>query len=624
MSISAQSQAFVIESAGLNPAGRNPEVAVLADGRFVVVWQEVLASPADGFVDTDGGVFARIYNADGTASSDTIQVNGWTPGMQDSPQVAATADGGFMVSFNSTLNWGDISADVDAFAVSFDPTGAPKPFFDNLGNPHQFVDIDPDNPGASDTPSFLTDAGNGYVALVRESADPTQQTVTLLGSTGQVVGIATSTDLFIFDKIDSVIRLDNGNVLIAGESHGAVGLRLSDASLTGGPVGIPGVVGPVDFFTETTQPLLAATDVKVTTLSPGAFASNPMSGGFVVSALEPAGANASTLKLETYTAWGAKEGAVDINIAISLNGTHPAYDVLGLKDGTFVVSWVNKGVNGLDVMAGHFDSNGQALGPSIVVQGGAASGDQTDPSLSLMADGRVIVAYTDLGGHIINGSTEPMHFVELTISSTSGGYPATVGNDKLDGTGGHDGIDGLAGNDTIHGLIGNDAIWGGDGNDSLLGDGGNDGIIGGNGNDQIFGGDGSDGLAGGAGSDVMNGDAGSDALSGGLQSDRLFGGTGDDRLDGGQGNDTMTGGAGIDAFVFRHGGGSDTVTDFTANDSLRLDRALWADSGDLTSAQVLADFAKVVGSDTILTFGNGESITLTGFTALVAADLQLI
>ena len=147
MSISAQSQSFVIESLGITPAGRSPEVAVLADGRFVVVWQEVLASPVDGFVDTDGGVFARIYNADGTEAGEAIQVNGWTPGLQDSPQVAATVDGGFAISFNSTLAWGSFPIDVDAFMVSFDAGGTVKPIFDSQGNLQQFRDIDPDNPG---------------------------------------------------------------------------------------------------------------------------------------------------------------------------------------------------------------------------------------------------------------------------------------------------------------------------------------------------------------------------------------------------------------------------------------------------------------------------------------------
>jgi len=235
-----------------------------------------------------------------------------------------------------------------------------------------------------------------------------------------------------------------------------------------------------------------------------------------------------------------------------------------------------------------------------------------------------LVVYTDLGGHSINGSVEPIHAVELTISSTSGGFPATIGADVILGTGGHDGIDGLAGNDLISGQNGNDAIFGGDGNDSLNGNAGNDGLIGGNGNDLIAGGDGNDGISGGAGADNLKGENGDDALSGGVQADQLSGGAGNDRLDGGAGNDTMSGGVGNDVFVFRHGGGGDTVTDFAAVDFLRLDRALWAESGDLTSAQVLTNFATVVGANTVLIFANGESITLTGFTALVAADLQLV
>ena len=614
MAISAQSQAFVIESVGIDAAGRNPEVAVLADGRFVVVWQEGLTSPADGFPDTDGGVFARIYNTDGTASGDPIQVNTWTPGLQDAPQIAATADGGFVVSYNSTLRWGDQPADVDAFVQRFDASGVAT----------TFLDIDPDSPGQINTPSFLVDAGGGYVALVRDQANTTAATVTLMDGNGVVVGQAVAAvDLLNFDKIDSVTRLANGNVVIASEYSGVVSLHMSDSTLTGPPAGIPGVPDDFDFFTLTNVALLGATDVKVTGLSPGSFASNPMLGGFVISALEPAGANASTLLLETYSPWGARQGATSITIAISLNGPHPGYDVLALKDGTFVVAWTTKTLNGQDVMAGHFDSNGAALGASIVVQGDLAGGDQSDPSLALGANGKVLVAFTDLGNHAVNGVTEPLHMVELTIKSTSGGFLATIGNDKLNGTGGHDGIDGLSGNDLIHGLNGNDVLFGGDGNDSLTGDTGNDGLIGGNGNDNMNGGDGNDGLAGGAGADTLLGGIGRDALSGGQQADLLQGGADNDRLDGGQGNDTLTGNAGVDTFVFRHDGGSDRISDFSDVDVLRLDRALWADAGNLTVTQVLA-LSHVLGTDTVFDFADGETLTLTGVTTLVAADLQLI
>ena len=268
--------------------------------------------------------------------------------------------------------------------VSCDAGGTLKPIFDAQGNLQQFRDIDPDNPGTVDSGSFLIDAGNGYIALVQEmDVSSGLTTIRLLGPDGTLVGSTDSAQLANFDLVTSVTRLEGGNVLIAGEVDGIVMLRLSDGTLQRTPTGIPGVVGPVDF--RTMLPIGGATDIKVTSLHPGTAAPNSTGGGFVLAALEPNGATASTLLLETFTAWGARTGSTSINIAISLNGVHPAYDVLALNDGTFVVSWTTKGVNGLDVLAGHFDSNGAALGPSIIVQGDAASGDQTDLSLTLTA-----------------------------------------------------------------------------------------------------------------------------------------------------------------------------------------------------------------------------------------------
>lgn len=623
MSISAQSQAFVLESIGMSATGRSPDVALLSDGRIVVVWQEELRTPADGFTDTDGAVFARIYNADGTAAGEAIQVNLWSPGAQAAPSVAATTDGGFIVSFTSTLTWGDAPTDIDNFAVAFDATGTQRPFLDANDDPIPYIDIDPDNPGAAESGSFMVDLGQGYVAFVQEADVGTSlTTVNLMGPDGKLAGTVNAAFLSAFDRVSDVARLDSGNIVIAGQTNGFVMLQMSDESLAAAPDGIPGLIGTVSFATMLALP--DANDVRVTALHPGAVAPNAEGGGFVVTALQPNGAVSSTLVMESFSAWGAKVGGGSINIAISLNNAHPEYDVLAMQDGTFVVAWTTRGLNGIDIQVGHFDSNGTALGASVVVQGGAAAGDQIGPHLSLTDDGQVMVVYTDLGLNPINGAIEPMHAVTLTLTSTSGGFPATAGNDTLNGTGGHDGIDGLAGNDVIGGLSGSDALYGGDGNDSLSGGLGNDGLIGGLGSDSLLGGDGSDGLSGGAGFDTLKGDAGSDALSGGAQGDKLQGGDGDDRLNGSSGDDSLNGGLGIDVFVFRDGGGNDKVSDFGATDFLRLDHALWAGSGSLTAAQVLAQFASVVGTDTVLTFAGGESITLQGFTALVAGDLQLV
>lgn len=623
MTISSQSKAFVIESLGVSPAGRNPDVAVLSDGRFVVTWQEVLGSPADGFTDTDGAVFARVYNANGTAAGEAFQVNQWAPGVQAVPQVAATADGGFIVSFASTLRFGDKTTDIDNFAVAYTATGAQRPFLDESGDPLDVLDIDPDMPGAPESGSFMIDLGQGYVAFVREAQTTSFQTsVTIMEPDGGTLGTVGVTNLSAFDRISDVARLANGNTIIAGEWSGFVALRLSDETLHGPPKGIPGISGPVDFVTMLTRQ--DAQDVRVTALGPGSFAPNGESGGFIVSALQPNGSGASTLVMESFTAWGVKIASSTIAIPISLDHTPPDYDVLALQDGTYVVAWTTRGANGLDIQVGHFDSDGAALGSNLVVQGSAALGDQFAPQLTLMANGKVMVVFTDLGANPINGATEPLHAVTLTLSSDSGGFPATAGDDEISGTGTDDGIDGLAGNDSISGLQGNDVLNGGTGNDALSGGLGNDALGGGQGADSLNGGEGNDGLSGGNQADILRGDEGADALSGGAQIDRLFGGSGNDRLNGGADNDILNGGAGADIFVFRDNGGADRVADFSADDLLRLDRALWAATPNLTAAEVLTQFSAVVSGNTVFTFDGGETITLQDFTGLTADDLQLI
>lgn len=61
----------------------------------------------------------------------------------------------------------------------------------------------------------------------------------------------------------------------------------------------------------------------------------------------------------------------------------------------------------------------------------------------------------------------------------------------------------------------------------------------------------------------INGTPHDDRLVGTAGDDVINGMRGSDFIDGGAGNDTLTGGEGKDIFVLRHGGGFDTITDFT-------------------------------------------------------------
>jgi beta-glucanase (GH16 family) len=81
----------------------------------------------------------------------------------------------------------------------------------------------------------------------------------------------------------------------------------------------------------------------------------------------------------------------------------------------------------------------------------------------------------------------------------------------------------------------------------------------------------------------------------------VSGSSGSQTIDGGAGNDVLTGGGGADIFVIRKGNGSDLVTDFSADDTLRLD------GYGLTSFAAVRSAMSQEGDDVRLSLGDGES-----------------
>lgn len=95
-----------------------PDVAVLEDGRFVIVWY------ADGTAgDGDGdAIKAQIFEADGTPVGVEFQINTDTDGDQTFGRVTALPDGGFAVAWETS----DSAADGDGNAIKarvFDEEG---------------------------------------------------------------------------------------------------------------------------------------------------------------------------------------------------------------------------------------------------------------------------------------------------------------------------------------------------------------------------------------------------------------------------------------------------------------------------------------------------------------------
>jgi VCBS repeat-containing protein len=99
---------------------QEPEVARLADGGFVVVWQD--SSGADG---SGWGVFQQRYAANGTAVGGQVQVNPYSSSTQYDAQVAATPDGGWIVTWSDASGldgsgWGVLARRYDAAGAAVD------------------------------------------------------------------------------------------------------------------------------------------------------------------------------------------------------------------------------------------------------------------------------------------------------------------------------------------------------------------------------------------------------------------------------------------------------------------------------------------------------------------------
>lgn len=92
-------------------------IAMDADGDAVVVW---VSGAEDGSLT---GVFAQRYVADGAPVGGQFQINGYTQNRQENANVAMDADGDFVVSWSSLLQDG---SDYGVYARLYDATGRPR------------------------------------------------------------------------------------------------------------------------------------------------------------------------------------------------------------------------------------------------------------------------------------------------------------------------------------------------------------------------------------------------------------------------------------------------------------------------------------------------------------------
>lgn len=576
-----------------------PAVAVLAGGGHVVTW---VSEGQDG---SDMGVYAQRFDAAGNKVGGEFLVNSLkTAGAQDNPDITATPDGGFVITWNSSASaasgpWAGYGQRYDGDGnrvgtqfIHFEhENGSVARMYPKvavlsngtliIAKNHQITDA------ASSRAAFslFDDQGNPLLGdndyLNQWLSDPKLTTNGLTMMLGEVLPLHHGLSTFVVTWAEQSATAGNGY-----EIRGRV--MLPDGS----PYSAP-------FLIHTAR----AGDQQVSSIAP----LYDTGGGFLVAWAEPNGTG-SDIRYQRFTMEGTKLGPeITANSVLAGDQTQPR--IVTLADGSYLITWISAGQDGSGngIYARRFAWDDTPLGTEFLLAQ-TTDGNQTHPDIAVRPDGGIVAVWASEN---VDGSG----YGVVTRLFTGDGISFPVIN-NFSGTAGHDSMSGTASNDRITGHDGNDTLTGGGGADTLSGRAGNDSLIGGTGDDVML---------GGAGDDVYVVDETGDLITefDGNGRDRVetslsiyglgafiedltytgtgsFTGTGNDlanSITGGAGNDSLNGGAGVDTLV--GGLGDDTY--------------IIADAGETVTEAAGAGNDRVLTSLNSLTLaGNVEELIFTG------------
>lgn len=569
---------------------------------------------------------------------------------EDNVSLTAFRDGRFAISYDIALNNGDLQTNIYG-------SGAP-------GVNGTSIQSLINNNGSSETQSSITALSNGGMVKVwadnsSGNSDIFMQVYGLLGNgtLAPITGITlVNTTMTAGDQTKpEVTQLAGSNFVVAWREGYVVSAQVF--GIAGAPAG-----SPLPFAVN----VPAYDDISLTPLRVGNFVLNhhgtsAVGGLFDLSLFGPAGGfigdrnvmvdGAASVKAQAQLSSGVLIAASTSDLVngfryifleesslVSLGGasiyTAPAavsgiatLKIAALTDGRAMVVFSETG--------GDKDIWGQIIGANGILDGATfkintqAVGDQVHPDVEVLADGRVLVSWTDLNagaGNIVAKIYDPREAgvsVFGKLNNANEFHGSAFGDhlegsnlaDQLYGAGGDDNLTGFGGDDLLDGGSGSDSVYyspgfspfnidlrnavqsatGGAGTDTLVSIEniaidpftGSTNALTLTGNDlanRFFTAGGDDILTMLGGNDFASGNAGMDTISGGEGADTLRGDGDTDFLYGDAGDDTLDGGSGIDEL---HGGsGTNTMMGGTEGDYYYVDSATDLILAELAGAEI--------------------------------------
>lgn len=400
----------------------NPTTTKLADGRIVVIWQ--------GGTGSDSEVFMQLYAADGVHKIGTEQqVNQRTNGKQDSPQVVALADGGFLVVYESWNGGLDPNGD-GVLARRYGPDGQAVT--------DEFL-VNTTTSGDQNRPSVMAKADGGYIItwedqdrnIVQRSYGEDNQ------PTSEEVLLANGSDM----------GKSGGPEMAAFTDEAHQGMYITVWNSTNGPADNKGtgVVGQI--LGTDGKPMGGLFQVNSTmdgnqnypdviTLKDGSFV--------VFWDSTDSGANGSDIRAVHYTV-DPVTGALQVqgtgDFIVNTYTAGKQYKPVGvaLEDGGYLIVWGSEGGDGSGsaIYAQRYDAHSQKVGREFMVNtttygNQGYGGDSVDVThivdATLMADGNVYITWqsdnVDSDGSGVEGivlNPDAAYYSEFTVNTVKAG-----------------------------------------------------------------------------------------------------------------------------------------------------------------------------------------------------------
>ena len=379
-----------------------PAVAVAPDGSYVVAWQ---GEDAD-----DEGIFARIFDENGSPVTAEFQVNTVTNGEQKAPEVAIDNNGNFVIV------WQGEDADKEGiFARVFDSAGTPK-----TGE----ILVNTVTTDAQKAPDVTMDAdGDFIVAWQGQDADKEGIFARKFDANGvaQTGEIAVNTTTADAQKEVSIDADDAGNFVVAwqgedADKEGIFARMFDDAGVaTTGEIAVNNVTGGKQKHPDV------------------AMDSN---GDFVV-AWEGEDADKEGIFARRFDSSGTAQGTefqVNTESDDSQEGPSVAMD----DSGDFVIAWESEEQDGdkAGVFGQEYTSAGAKVGVEFQINT-TTDDDQEEAAIGMDASGDFVVAWqgqdADKEGIFTRIYDKPDDVTPPVVVNNAGSTVAEGGTDTLIG-----------------------------------------------------------------------------------------------------------------------------------------------------------------------------------------------